>query len=115
MPDEMSIALEDLQEIMEMLPDPPASGEKRHNALTRDDVLIIAKIIQAMSHNECSMGLTPEEIGKIKTAVQLVNKGILGIGWLILAAVVAGLLKATWWGVQHGILEAADTAQKAAK
>jgi hypothetical protein len=114
MSEEMSIVLEDLQEIMDMLPDVPIAGEKRKNSLTRDDVLVIAKIIQAMSPNSCSMGFSVEEIGKLKMAVQLVNKGILGVGWLILAAIVAGLIKATWWGVQHGILDAADTVHKTA-
>lgn len=104
MPEEMSIDLVDLQEILKLLPDTPPGGEKRTNALTQSDVLIIAKIVQAMSHTSCAMGLTPEEIGRLKTALSIVNKSILGIGWLIIAAIVGGLMKATWWGIQHGLL-----------
>lgn len=104
MAEEMSIDLGDLQEIMKMIPEVPAGVEQRKNALTRDDIMIIAKIVQAMSHNSCAMGFTTEEIGRIKTALNLVNKGILGVGWLIIAAITAGVIKATWWGIQHGIL-----------
>lgn len=104
MPEDMSIDLIELQEILKLLPEPPIDGEKRSNALTQSDVLIIAKIVQAMSHTSCAMGLTPEEIGRLKTALSIVNKSILGIGWLIIAAIAGGLIRATWWGIQHGIL-----------
>lgn len=114
MHDSINIDLNELQEIMEGLPDPPGGTEKRAHALTRDDIIIIARIIKAVSHKSCTLKLTEDEVGKWKFLCGAFNKGILAIGWLIVAAVVGGILKGTWWAVQHGVIDVAETARKGA-
>lgn len=111
----VAVDLAELQEIMDDLSDAPPEGEKRKNALTKDDVLIIAKIVQAVSHKSCAMGLTADEIGTLKTAIKTMNKGILVVGYAILGAVGAGIVSLIAWAVKHGILEVASVAGKAGK
>ncbi len=101
----VSINIDDLQEIMDSLPESPAGSEKRRNVLTKDDILIIAKVVQAVSHNSCAMGFTAEEIGKVKGFIRAVNAGILGIGWLIVSSLVVALLGFAGWAAKHGIVE----------
>ena len=112
MPEPMNIDLEELQEILRMIPEPPNAGEKRQNALTHDDIVVIAKIVQSMSHKSCAMGFQPEEIARVKTILSIMNKSILGIGWLVVATITAAILKAAWWGIAHGVIETADVAKK---
>lgn len=107
--DAVSINLEDLQEIMDSLPDSPAGSEKRRNVLTNDDVLIIARVVRAVSHNSCAMGFTGEEISRVKGFLRLVNGGILAIGYAILAAIGAGLVTVSMWAVKHGIMDVVKT------
>jgi hypothetical protein len=114
MEDAMSIDLDALNDIMKMLPDTPETSEKRKNALTRDDVMIIAKVVQAMGHKTCAMGFEPEEIDKLKTILNIVNRGILGIGWLIVATVTVACLTGIGWAMKHGIVEVVETAKKGA-
>jgi hypothetical protein len=109
---DMSIDLEDLQEIMALLPETPGGAEKRRNSLTRDDVLVIAKIVNSMSHKTCAMGFTPDEISKVKTMINIVNRGILGIGWLIVSTLVVAAMAGIGWAIKHGVIEAAETAKK---
>ena len=112
---DISIDLTDLEDIMEDLTDGPAGEEKRKNVLTRSDVLVIARIVQAVSHKTCAMGFTPDEIGKVKTALKVLNGGILAVGYSILAAVGAGIVAVVVWAVKHGILELTQTAAKGGK
>ena len=114
MTDAINIDLEDLQEIMDGLTDVPEGSEKRRNALTKDDILVIARVVQAVSHKSCAMGFTSNEISMIKRFVGTMNKGILAVGYAILAAVGAGLVSIGWWAVKHGIIEVAQSAQKGA-
>lgn len=111
MPDSVSINLEDLQDIMDSLPETPAGQEKRRNVLTKDDVLVIARVVQAVSHNQCAMGFTSEEIGRVKSFLRLVNGGILAIGYAILAAIGAGIVSISVWAAKHGIAEIAKGAK----
>lgn len=109
MPSEsVSINIEDLQEIMDGLPDAPAGSEKRRNVLTKEDVLVIARVVQAVSHNSCAMGFTPEEISRVKGFLRLVNGSILAIGYAILAAFGAGIVSVSIWAAKHGIAEIAS-------
>lgn len=110
----INIDLEDLKDIMDDLGDAPAGGEKRRNALTKEDILIIARVVQAVSHQSCAMGFEPEEIRKLKQVIKTVNGGILAVGYAILAAFGAGIVSVTIWAVKHGILEVAQNAQKGA-
>lgn len=110
----LNIDLLDLQEIMDELPDPVSGSEKRKHALTKDDIVIIARIVQSVSHKSCTRGLTEDEVGKWKFLCGAFNKGILAVGWLVVAAIVGGILKASWWAVQHGIVEVTETAKKGA-
>lgn len=109
--DPINISLTALQDIMDDLPENP-DGERRRNNLTRDDVLIIARVVQAVSHERCAMGFTPEEITRIKSVMNILNKGILAIGYSVLAAIGAALVSAVIWSVKHGILEAAQTTKQ---
>lgn len=99
------IDLDDLQEIMSSLPEPPGE-EKRRNTLTRDDVIVIARIVRAVSHKVCPR-FTPEEITLVKRVVSTLNKGILAVGYAVLAAIGAGIVSIAWWAVKHGIAEVA--------
>lgn len=110
--DAINIDLEDLQEIMNKLPDQREGTEKRKYALTKDDVLIIAQVVQAVSHKSCAMGFEVDEIKRLKGFVRTVNGGILAIGYAILATIGAGLVSITIWAVKHGILEVVDTTKK---
>jgi hypothetical protein len=49
---DIHIDLDEYQAIMEGLP-APAKGERRQHSLTRDDILVIAKIVKATSHQTC--------------------------------------------------------------
>jgi hypothetical protein len=108
----INIDLEELQDIMEDLQEAPAGSEKRRNALTRDDIMIIARVVQAVSHKSCTRGLTEDEVGKWKFVCGTFNKGILAVGWLLVAAVIGGIMRGAWWAVQHGIMEVATEAAK---
>lgn len=99
------IDLEELQEIMELLPE-QSKTENRKNALTRDDVLVIARVVQAISHKTCPR-FTADEVTFIKKIVNTVNKGILAVGYAVLAAIGAGLVSLAWWAAKHGIAEIA--------
>ena len=112
MSDPVSISLDDLQDIMEDLPDTPINGEKRKNALTKDDIIIIARIVQAVSHKSCAMGFTADEITLVKKIVNTMNKGILAVGYAIIAAVGAGIVSVSWWAIKHGIVEVAQKGGK---
>lgn len=108
----INIDLNELSEIMAMLPDTSGQGEQRKNALTRADVMVIAKIVQATSHKVCAMSFTPEEVGKVKTVLSICNKGILGVGWTIMTTIVVAALTAAGWAIKHGIMDIADSAKK---
>lgn len=108
----IKIDLEELQEIMDEIGDTPVGSEKRKNTLTPADVLIIAKIVQAVSHKSCAMGLTKEEISTVKRVVGTMNKGILVVGYAILSAIGAGIVSLIWWSVKHGIIEVANKGAK---
>lgn len=112
MADSISIDLTDLKDIMDDLLDAPPGSEHRRNALTKDDILIIARVVQAVSHQSCAMGFEPDEIKKIKSFVKTVNGGILAVGYAILATLGAGVVTVIVWAVKHGILEIAQGAQK---
>ena len=113
--DAVSINLDDLQEIMDSLLEAPAGSEKRRNVLTKDDVLVIARVVQAVSHNQCAMGFTAEEIGKVKGFIRAVNAGILGIGWLIVSSFVAAIIGFAGWAAKHGIIEMVNSAKDPVK
>ncbi len=108
----VNIDLLELQDIMDDLQDPPPGAEKRKNALTKDDIIIIARIVQAVSHKSCTRGLTEDEVDKWKFMVNAFNKGILAIGWLVLSTVVVACLSAAGWAIKHGIIEIAGSANK---
>jgi hypothetical protein len=110
--EDISIDLKALDDIMSDLTDAPENSEKRKNALTKNDVLIIAKIVKAMSHTTCAMGFEPEEIAKVKTILKVLNGGILAVGYSILAAVGAGMVALSVWSIKHGILELTHTGGK---
>lgn len=114
MPETVSINLTDLQDIMDDLSEAPHGGEKRKNSLTKDDIMIIARVVQAVSHKSCSMGFTIDEISTVKRVITTVNKGILAVGYAFLAAIGAGAVSAVIWAVKHGIIEVAASAQKGA-
>lgn len=108
----VNIDLQDLQDIMDDLPEPPAGNEKRKHVLTKDDIIIIARIVQAVSHRSCAMGLEADEIKKIKTFFRVLNGGILAVGYAILAAIGAGIVSAVVWAIKHGVIDIAQSAQK---
>lgn len=103
----INIDLTDLQEIMDKLPDPPPGSEKRQNALTKSDVLIIAQIVRVVSHKSCAMGFTQDEITTVKRVILNMNRGILVVGYSILTAIGAGMVSLIWWSVKHGLIEVA--------
>jgi len=115
MTEPINIDLTELQDIMDELADTPEGGEKRRNALTRDDILIIAKVVQAVSHKSCAMGFEPAEIALLKRTIKTINGGILAVGYAFLAAIGAGLVTVIAWAIKHGIIEAAQSAGKAGK
>ncbi len=110
----MTINLDDLQEIMDDLDSYPASNpsERRKHSLTRDDVLIIARIIQATSGQSCSMGLEEKEITAIKKIVSVIDRGAMAVGWLVVSAIVSGILALVVLGAKHGIHEIASKGVK---
>lgn len=114
MPEPISIDLTDLQDIMDELPDAPTDGEKRRNNLTKNDILIIARVVQAVSHKSCAVGFTRDEITRIKQITGALNKGILAVGYAVLAAVGAGIVSVSAWAIKHGIFEIAQSAGKGA-
>jgi hypothetical protein len=112
---QLNINLTELNDIMDELEDTTSTIEKRKNSLTRDDILIIARLIQSMSGKTCTMGLTPEEIGTIKSAIKTMNRGILVVGYAILGAIGAGIVTVTVWAIKHGIIEVASATGKVTK
>lgn len=110
--DDVVLSLKSLNEIMAELPEAPEGAEKRKNVLTKDDVMIIARIVQAVSHTSCAMGLTEEEIGTVKRLVSGLNKSILVIGYAILTAIGAGIVSIGLWAIKHGIVEVAQKGGK---
>lgn len=109
---ELKIDLAEFEEIMNLLPDGKDHHEQRKNSLTREDALVIAKIVQALSHSTCAMGFTRDEISKIKTVISIANKGILGIGWIIVSTIVVACITGIGWAIKHGIVDIAETAKK---
>lgn len=101
---DIHIDLDEYQAIMEGLP-APAKGERRQHSLTRDDILVIAKIVKATAHQTCALGFSSEEVKQVQTVIRTVNKGILVVGYAILAAVGAALVAATGWAVRMGIAD----------
>lgn len=108
----VNVDLETLQQIMDKLPDPPPGGMQRKNALTKDDIMIIAEVVAAVGHGKCAMGFTADEISTIKKLVKTLNGSILAIGYAFLAAIGAGLFALIGWAVKHGIVEAAGKTVK---
>jgi len=108
--DRVKIDIDELHEIMDDLDAP--DNEKRKNSLTKDDILVIAKVVQAVSHNTCAMGFTPDEINMVKRIVGTLNKGILVVGYAVLGAIGAGIVSITVWAVKHGIIEVAQNGSK---
>lgn len=106
----MSINLDDLKEIMDDLE--PSTGERRKNNLTKDDVLIIARIIQATSGQTCNMGLEEKEITAIKKIVSVIDRGALAVGWLVVSTIVMGIISLIALGVKHGIYDIATKGVK---
>lgn len=104
-PHAVQIDLEELQEIIDDLGIVPDGAEHRKNTLTQADVMIIFRIVKAVSHKECTRGLTADEVDKWKFVCDAFNKGILAVGWLIVAAVVGGLMRFFWWATNHGLIE----------
>lgn len=114
MDDAITINLDDLKEIMDDL-DSHASAnpaERRKHSLTRDDVLIIARIIQATSGQTCSMGLEEGEISTLKKFVSVVNRGAWAIGWLVVSTLVVGVMSILGMGIKYGIHEIATKGVK---
>lgn len=122
----ISINLEDLREIMDGL-ETPTSGERRKNNLTKDDVLVIAKIIQAVSGQSCSKGFEDQEVNAIKRIVsslgdeelavikritQVINRGSMAVGWLLVSTIISGLVALLVLGIKHGIYEIATKGVK---
>jgi hypothetical protein len=112
---QLNINLTELNDIMDELEDTTSTREKRKNSLTSADVLIIARLIQSMSGKTCTMGLTQDEIGTIKSAIKTMNRGILVIGYAILGAIGAGIVTVVVWAVKHGIIEVANATGKVSK
>ncbi|QOX78728.1 hypothetical protein FY034_07230 [Trichlorobacter lovleyi] len=106
----LSIDLDDLQDIMDDLE--PSSGERRKNNLTKDDVLIIARIIQAVSGRSCSLGFDENEVNIIKKVVKVLDRGAMAVGWLVVSAIVSGILALVVLGAKHGIHEIATKGVK---
>lgn len=91
------INLEDLEDIMGSLPDNP--GEKRKNALTKDDVLIIARIVKALAHQQCGR-FTNDEVTTVKKHIGYFNKTANAIGTaflFIIASSVAVIVTKGFW------------------
>lgn len=105
---EVQIDLEELQEIIDDLGVVPEGSEQRKNTLTQADIMIIARVVRAVSHKECTRGLTADEVDKWKFLCNAFNKGILAVGWLIVAAIVGGMMKFFWWATNHGLVEIVD-------
>lgn len=116
MTDRIRIDLTDLQDIMDELPDPATGGENRKHSLTKNDIMLIARIVTAVSHKTCAVGFTPDEIVLVKRLVGTMNKGILLVGYAILGAVTSGAVAVigtvTWWTIKHGIIELSKGASK---
>lgn len=87
----LTIDLEDLQDIMDELPDTPNTVEKRKNALTKDDVLIIARVVKAVSHQKCER-FSDDEVQTVRRFTIIINKTANAIGMAVLVAVGAGVV-----------------------
>lgn len=106
MPEEaLTINLEDLQEIMGDLE--PTDGERRKHSLTKDDVLIIARIVQAVGGHNCARGFEENEVTIIKKLVAVFDKGAMAIGWLVVSAIVTAIIGLVMLGLKHSIHEIA--------
>ena len=108
---EVQIDLEELQDIIDSLGAPDGSEPRKH-ILTQADIIVIARVVKAVSHKECTRGLTTDEVEKWKFLCNAFNKGILAIGWLVIAAIVGGIIKFAWWATQHGVVEMVETTKK---
>ena len=89
--DKLTINLEDLQDIMSELPDTPDGSEKRRNALTKDDILIIARIVKAVGHQQCGR-FTEDEVITVKKHIGYFNKTATAIGTAILFVITSGIV-----------------------
>lgn len=106
----LSINLDDLKDIMADLE--PAGTERRKNNLTQDDVLVIAKIIQAVTGRSCSMGLSEQEVSFVKKWFATLNKGAMAVGWLVVSFLVTAVIGLTVMGIKHSIYDIATKGVK---
>ena len=85
------VDIDELQDIMDELPEAPDGGEKRKNALTKDDVLIIARVVKAVSHQKCER-FSDDEVQTVRRFTIIINKTANAIGMAVLVAVGAGVV-----------------------
>ncbi len=87
----LTVDLEDLQDIMNELPDTPNTAERRKNALTKDDILIIAHVVKAVSRSQCGR-FTDDEVITMKKHIGYFNKTANAIGTAILFVLTSGII-----------------------
>ncbi len=85
------VDIDELLDIMDELPEAPDGVEKRKNALTKDDVLIIAHVVKAVSHQKCER-FSDDEVQTVRRFTILINKTASAIGMAVLVAVGAGVV-----------------------
>lgn len=101
-----TINLNDLEEIMKSL-------EGGNHTLTRDDVILIAKVAATINHQSCPFGFEREEVGAVKTMLRRGKGLIYIIGLTVLTTAIGGFLSLAWkiaaWLSRLGAVDAVNT------
>src|SRR5512133_3381854 len=91
---------EEISAIASLLPEEHEGQEHRKNALTRADLVLIARLIKMMRYTKCSMGLDEEEVILIKKAVKALNRVLSLIGLAVVTGILAlatGMFNKGFW------------------
>lgn len=91
---------EEIAALSELLPEEHVDGERRKHALTRSDLILIARLIKVMRYTTCSMGLTEDEVFIIRKAVRWLNRVLALIGLAVVTAILkmaTGIFDKGFW------------------
>lgn len=98
----------ELKDILDLLPSEHPDGEHRRHNLTRQDILLIAKLIEIKSRSaKCPMDLTKEEEVILKRGLKALSSGVSLVSMLIVTAIVLGALAIFTKGFWMTLFEAA--------
>lgn len=79
------------------------SGERRKNALTRDDVLLVFEIARIANQHKCPF--TPEEAETLQSSAKVMNKTSKVASTVIIGGTVTATVFFVWHAIRHYGLE----------